>query len=92
LKCPFLEKYTKFPFYNPIQTISDIWRYHNWEYFASYTPVWRERISAYKGILDHDTQTVVFPNNTEDLFYTKYGYEPDEQPLHIYENCIGSPE
>lgn len=90
LNCPFLEKYTKFPFQNPIQTISDIWNHHSWEYYAARTPIWGERISAYKGVLDHDTQTVIFPNNTEELFYTKYGYEPDEQPMHIFENCIGS--
>jgi len=57
--------------------------WYNWEYYASFSPVWYKRIQGCKGVLDHQKKTVKFPDNEEHVwpekFYHDYGYEPDEQ-------------
>lgn len=65
--------------------------YHNnWLYWACKTPVWNQRLLEYSGVCDPFTQCVVFNDEEkEDAFYKKYGYEPDEQPKKVFENCIG---
>ena len=54
----------------------------NWLYFASFSPIWKLRIEKYKGIQNHQTNTIDFEENDDTLedFYENYGYEPDEQP------------
>lgn len=62
---------------------------NNWEYFASFSPLWHQRIINYGGIIEHNTQKVIF--NDDDLleeFYRIYGYEPDEQPQNIQDKSI----
>lgn len=51
---------------------------NNWEYYCSFSPIWKERFIKYKCIFKN--KTPIFANNDllED-FYKKYGYEPDEQ-------------
>ena len=56
--------------------------FNHWEYYASYSPIWFERIKKYKGIVNHYTRKVDFP--TDELFeafYDEYNYETDEQTL-----------
>ena len=63
--------------------------HHHWEYFASFSPVWKARIQKYGGQVNHDERKVVFED--EQLmqeFYNHYGYEPDEQPNEIQEKNI----
>ena len=50
----------------------------DWLYHASFTPLWKQRITEYRGVIE-DTR-VIFPD--EDLFeefHNHYDYEIDEQ-------------
>jgi len=64
--------------------------YNNkWLYHASFSPVWFERIMSHRGYIDYVNQKVEFVD--EDLqqsFFTKYGYEPDEQTNNVKEKSI----
>jgi hypothetical protein len=54
----------------------------NWEYYAAQTTFWKNRFTCFGGRVN--TQSIIFDNeDDEDRFYTKYGLEPDEQPLNI---------
>ena len=67
----------------------DIYRYH-WLYYASFAPIWAERIEKYKGTIDHETKKIVFGNEElEEEFYNRYNYEPDEQLMAIVIKHIG---
>ena len=62
---------------------------NNWLYFASFSPIWKERITEYNGIIDYEEKKVVFNNDTNfEEFYNKYNYEPDEQSKEIQDKCI----
>lgn len=51
---------------------------HNWEYYAKETPFWSELFKKYQ--VRFKKKEIVFPNNdTLDVFYDTYGFEPDEQ-------------
>ena len=60
----------------------------NWLYFASFSPIWKLRIEKYKGIQNHQTNTIDFEENDEEEFYENYGYEPDEQPIEVLEKIL----
>jgi Asp-tRNA(Asn)/Glu-tRNA(Gln) amidotransferase A subunit family amidase len=65
---------------------------YEWEYYSYFTPIWKKRFEHYSAVLNHTTKKVEFPSeNIEEMFYQKYGYEPDEQPSNVLFNCIGSP-
>lgn len=65
------------------------WFYH-WEYYASFSPIWFERIKKYSGEIDYTNKKVIFlDEDLMDEFYSKYGYEPDEQPKYIQDKAIG---
>jgi hypothetical protein len=59
--------------------VKDAYYYH-WDYYAIGSPVWKERVEAFKGQANHKTKRLDFPNDDyfED-FYNKYNYESDEQ-------------
>jgi hypothetical protein len=60
----------------------------HWIDFAVKSPIWLERVLEYNGQIDNGK--VVFEyNNDEEEFYSRFGYELDEQPLIIQMNCIG---
>ena len=62
---------------------------HNWLYFASFSPIWKERISKYHGLINHQTQSVTFANDDNmESFYNGFGYEPDEQKIDVQNKCI----
>jgi hypothetical protein len=62
-----------------------------WLYHAAFSPTWFDRIKTHKGYIDYENKAVKFINNDwEEEFYSKYGYEPDEQPLHIKEKSISN--
>jgi hypothetical protein len=63
----------------------------DWLYYASFSPIWTERISKYKGSVDHEKKMICFENeDIEDEFYEKYYYDPDEQPSHVQFKSIGT--
>ena len=63
----------------------------DWLYYASFSPIWRERIEQFSGYSDHAKKMVCFENDDiEDAFYEKYYYDPDEQPSHVQFKNIGT--
>jgi len=66
--------------------------WYNWEYYASFSPVWLERIQKCKGKHNHETKRVEFPEDEEidwpEEFYSQYGYEPDEQKREVQGKSI----
>jgi len=56
--------------------------WYNWEYFASNSPFWREKIEEYNGKINKLKKTIEFPN--DDLyegFNEAYNYDIDELDL-----------
>jgi len=72
--------------------------YYHWEYYASFSPVWQQRIEIYKGRVNHETKKVEFEfedgfedgHENQESFYNQYNYEPDEQSKETQEKSIGS--
>jgi hypothetical protein len=57
---------------------------YNWEYYASFTQVWKERIDLYKGSVNHEKKCIEFKDDEHlELFYEDYGYELDEQSKEV---------
>ena len=55
---------------------------NHWIYYASFTPLWRERIIEFGGEIE-DTR-IVFPDEeTLERFHNRYDYELDEQTREI---------
>ena len=60
-----------------------------WLYQASFSPLWFDRIKSHRGYVDYINQKVEFVDDElQQSFYTKYGYEADEQPINIKEKSI----
>jgi hypothetical protein len=88
IKCPTLEKYIT-PLY-PREEMIDMWK-TNWQYYCYFTPIWRSRFDMYKGKIDDETKKIIFIGDSmQELFYTSYGYEPDEQYAELIECIVGS--
>jgi len=69
--------------------LKDIFRY-KWEYYSYFTPVWKERFCNFSASIDVIEKVVNFPDDdVTESFYEEYGYEPDEQPIAVFNNCIG---
>jgi hypothetical protein len=57
---------------------------YNWEYYASFTPLWKERINTFKATVNDENKTIEFEDDeTLENFYEKYGYELDEQSKEV---------
>jgi hypothetical protein len=56
--------------------------WYNWEYYANPCPLWAERFNQYNITIDDELAKITF-NDDDHLedFYSKYGYEPDEQSI-----------
>jgi hypothetical protein len=51
-----------------------------WDYYAAFSPVWKERIEDHNGRIDDVAKRVIFDDDDDqEEFYDRYGYEPDEQ-------------
>lgn len=62
---------------------------YNWEYYASFTPLWKERILAYKGSINDKSKYIEFDDDENlELFYERYGYELDEQSKEVQEYSL----
>ena len=66
--------------------------WYNWEYHASFSPLWIERIRHFGGYPDYIKQKIMFKEEPDDdlmqEFYSLYGLEPDEQLKSIQEQSI----
>lgn len=61
----------------------------NWEYYASFSPLWQERILKYNGKIDHNNKQIIFDtDDNQELFYEHYGLEPDEQSLQTQDKLL----
>ena len=68
--------------------LKDIY-FGNWLYHAAFSPVWFNRIKQYRGYVDYIKMTVEFVDeDVMQMFYLKYGYEPDEQSQHTTDKCL----
>ena len=55
-----------------------------WDYYASFSPAWKERIKDHNGRIDDVAKRVIFDDDDDqEEFYDRYGYEPDEQRLEL---------
>jgi hypothetical protein len=62
---------------------------YNWLFYASYSPLWKKRILKYNGTIDDKEKKIIFSDeNDEELFYTEFGYEPDEQKIKVQQKSI----
>ena len=68
-------------------THTEIMKKHreNWDYYASFCPLWEKRIKDNGGIIDHKKECVNFSDEYFDLFHDKYNYEIDEQSKELFE-------
>jgi hypothetical protein len=63
--------------------------YHqSWLACASHSPLWMARIQAHGGSRTKNNQIVFAKEEDEELFYEKYGYEPDEQSMEVQRRNI----
>lgn len=70
--------------------ILEKWR-TGWEYHSAKSQFWRNIFELYSGSLNHQNKTIEFKNeDSEERFYEKYGYEPDEQSEEIRIKCLGN--
>ena len=62
---------------------------YNWEYYASFTPLWQRRIQKCNGIIDHKSKSIMFEDDDDmEKFYLHYGLDTEEQPNRIQEKSI----
>ena len=63
----------------------------NWLYYASFSPIWMERIHKFKGKLNDNLNKVDFENEDYfEEFHEKYEYDIDEQPIVVQNKIFGS--
>ena len=64
--------------------------YESWLYYASFSPIWRNRIERYGGMIIDEEKKIVFEcEDSEEQFYCWHNFEPDEQPSWVQSNWIG---
>ena len=57
---------------------------YNWEYYASFVPLWRERIKSFNGKINDESKRIIFDDDESlENFYDTYGYELDEQSKDV---------
>ena len=60
--------------------------HYNWEYYASASPIWKNRILKYNGKFCNESKRIIFENDSDlEEFYQIYGYDFDEQSLQVQE-------
>ena len=71
---------------NPVP--QDVFYYH-WLYHSHECPLWERRIEFFRGSVNHQHKKIDFCDDDLEAFFTEYGLEPDEQPIHIEHACRG---
>ena len=62
----------------------------HWEYHACNTPIWRDRFARYKGVPNHKTLEIDFPDeDAEEEFFQTWNVLPDEQSKRVQELASG---
>jgi len=65
----------------------------HWLYYASFSPLWKERIVKHNGFINEINKKIVFTeiensDDNEQAFYNEFGYEPDEQKIETQNKTI----
>ena len=61
----------------------------DWLYYASFSPVWKERITLLGGTIDHKYKRIAFyEEEDEDTFFDNYNYNPEEQSPKVQQRNI----
>ena len=64
--------------------------YENWLYYASFSPIWKNRIERHGGKILSEIDSVLFEtSDDEEQFYNWHNFEPDEQTELVQANWIG---
>ena len=64
--------------------------YHNWLYYASFSPIWRERLEDFNTKINVEKKVVEFgTEEDEEKFFERWNLEPDEQSKEIQNIIIG---
>ena len=70
--------------------------WYHWEYHASFSPLWSQRIQKFGGYPDYTKEKIIFKEDPDDdlmqEFYGLYGLEPDEQKSNVQNKSIQSIE
>lgn len=62
-----------------------------WLHYASFSPIWHDRISQHNGHVDYDAETVTFADeHDEEAFRSLWDYEPDEAVNAVFTRCCGT--
>ena len=57
----------------------------NWIYYAYFTPLWKDRIEKFNGIVDYKNKKINFKSDEDsESFSELYEYDIDEQSLDVY--------
>jgi hypothetical protein len=63
---------------------------NNWLFYASYSPIWKERILKLGGKINKRKKTVDFRDDDMfEQFHDEFGLEPEEQSKCLYRSCLG---
>ena len=73
-----------------IPNIKDLYNNNDeWLYYASFSPIWFERIIDNHGFINYSKKRIEFENEEDcEYFNTKYDLEPDEQTTNVKNKCI----
>jgi len=64
--------------------------WYKWLYYCINCRLWFDRINLYKIFINDEKEEICFEDDESlELFYDKYGYEPDEQSKKIQDKSIG---
>ena len=66
--------------------------FYKWEFMASKSKIWNERINTWFGEFDKNNNIKFSNDDLEEKFYEKYGLEPDEQSIETHNKSINSIE
>ena len=62
-----------------------------WLYFASFSPIWYDRIRQHNGHVNYDEESVTFADeHDEEAFRSAWDYEPDEAISAVFTRCCGT--
>jgi hypothetical protein len=64
--------------------------HYHWLYYASFSPIWKGRLSKYNYRICDETKSVAMNDDNEDEFYSLYSYTPDEQSLEMQNQILGN--
>jgi hypothetical protein len=93
-----LDTVVKYPIHKECNRLFDTLTHDNlseayrtkWLYYASFSPIWCERITSYNGQIDYKNMVVMFGCDDEEEFRRVWDYEPDEVSTQVFTRCVGT--